>query len=61
MSLCHLVGLGQGPDRIAYDPSPDNPNQLLDLIFAEWYAILEHYHGNRSRRRPKSLTLDKFA
>jgi hypothetical protein len=34
---------------------------LLNLIFAEWYAILQNDDGNRSRRRPKSLALDKFA
>jgi hypothetical protein len=34
---------------------------LLDLIFGQWYAILEDYHGNRSRCRPKSLAFDKFA
>jgi hypothetical protein len=60
-SLCHLIGFWQGSNRIAYDPSSDNPNKLLNLIFAEWYAILQNDDGNRSRRRPKSLTLDKFA
>jgi hypothetical protein len=60
-SLCHLIGLWQGSDRIANDPSRNNPNELLDLVFGEWYAILEDCRNNHSQCRPKSLAFDKFA
>jgi hypothetical protein len=34
-SLYHLIGFGQGSDGIANDPSRNNPNKFLNLIFGK--------------------------